>query len=437
MRPLAFTLSIILFAVQAEAHAQPGGKSLLGMTEDEVAKKLGPPDETATAQHAKGGEKPRSPVARIVIYRPKSIGWARVGFDEKGIARSIDPGAGRPWPERIPAISNLVSASWTPEPEIMLKIFPPASTKIPVIRTFRIPGIKIWEISSRGKNEIFPYQLPGGFAETGTMRLVASNKGRTAYTIGDVRVEATDSYCQSLYIADADTFWAWTFEDLFTLYRNGFVKKADDDKPGKIVKPKSLSMEQKYAALSQVYSAKAAASRRLSVAVMQVVKNTSASLAPAQRAAQLLRERYDQTLSQALVEALKSDNKTIRERAVMIASQLDDPALLDPLIGVLAGRLATPGAVESLKTMTGQDLGVEPEAWKQWLKDNRKKLQDAHLVRRGERAGEQAMVTGGAKQYHLGPACPALNPTLPYQALLLSEAREKGLQPCPKCNPIK
>lgn len=254
-------------------------------------------------------------------------------------------------------------------------------------------------------------------------------------------------------MADADTFWTWTFDGLFQLWKEGWPKRdlpKRDLKEKPVIKKGPATYDDEFlilGGLGRGYDAKLVAARLLTRAVVELVRNPTADLRPARLGAQLLNERHDQNLAPQLVKML-GEAKAIRERAVAVMAQLDDPALIQPLISALGGKAAVPGAAAALKQITGQDHADNIDAWKAWWQENRKTLQEMHAVRKKERAGEQvtvAVITGG-KLYHLDapgderPACPDLQRASlasGFSRILLQVAREKRLQPCPKCNPTK
>lgn len=445
------SLGVSVTSVHSVVKADPIGKGVLGATEEQVALKLGQPDEKYSESLAKSAKGPRPPVARSLVYRlKKSNIHVTIGFDDKGIARTAElfAGARQIPPDMILALCNTIAADWVPAPR-MGSLFPPIGNRSIGYTGYRIPGLKIWEISIRGKQELDAFRVPDRVEERGISKQISVCKGSTAYAVGEVRFEPRKVHCESLVVADADTFWKWTFDHYLQIWKEGWPKRDFKPKPGVTTEQGPSGYDAEFASRmgsGRGYDPKYVAARLMTPAILELVRNPAADLRPAGLAVQLLNERHDQALAPHLAKLLQSESKAVRARAAQIMAKMDDPALVQPLILALGGKSPVPAAVDALKHITGQDLGDDKDAWKQWWQENGKSLQDAHAARKRERAGQQVTVAvaRGGKLYHIAPqgdeapGCPTLRRASiggGYDRRSLEEARENALQPCPKCNP--
>ena len=449
MRRVVFVVLALGVISRCAQGAEPIGHGIIGATEREVAAKLGAPDEKATASYLEWATEPRAPVVKLLVYDLKNAADIAIGFDAKGIARMAQTPSRGTSAGVAEQLCNIVAPGWTPEKD-MPKVFPPIGHASIIYQGHRIPGIKIWEISSRGKNEIFPFFSPGGVSQWGVFKHVASCKGGVAYAVADVRAETGRSPTfAGFFIADTDTFWQWTFDSYFKLFKEGWPKRDLKFPEGSNVAfgPETWDAHFFMRGDSSPIDPRLVATRLLSPAVIELVKNPVADLAPARLAVQLLNERYDQTVTPQLVKLMQSESKVVRDRAASLVMHMDDPILISPLIEGLAGKKPIEKALEILQKTTAQDFGPDPVMWKQWLKDNQKALKAGYDERKSARAGDQAKVTVAfnGKKYHANPGethapiCSSLVRLYPAETRIvwLSEARRRNLAPCTICNPVR
>ena len=78
----------------------------------------------------------------------------------------------------------------------------------------------------------------------------------------------------------------------------------------------------------------------------------------------------------SLIATLKDEEWLVRRYAARSLGELRATRAIKPLINALddEGFRATAAAAKALRKITGQDLGLDPEKWREWWEENKEKF---------------------------------------------------------------
>lgn len=480
---LILLATILLAGFVAYSSADPPERGLLGATEAEVAKKLGEPDDKLAkeqeATYAKSSPL-RLPVVKRLYYPwkkfkvsasstgisslpPQTVQcFLAVGYDANGVARTVEPRNCRLTAEVLTAVHRVADAKWQTD-KFGAKIFPTVThdgllyNSGEYLQWDSNVGVKI------GRRVTGPRKVIGSY-HAEKVRPLSVSDGLRAYALGDFEYDTRNILgpMGSLVIADAATFWKWTLDDISARFREG-PPKVDEALQFRISR---LNYEEALGMVCSHSQYMRATADRLTYALTAAVKNPAVELAIVRKPVLLLNDRYDQSLTKQLCTLLASPaSDSTKARAASVLAWLDDPAAIEPLIQGLRSAKPLAEAAATLKELTGQAHGFDPDAWSAWWKENRQAKQQAHEARKKDRLGNERVAVlknSKNKHYHdipnqayvtlinvpedvsiVGRVCNGLFTTnsaggisvAGFENTSIQKAWAAGLKPCPQCKP--
>jgi hypothetical protein len=153
-------------------------------------------------------------------------------------------------------------------------------------------------------------------------------------------------------IADANIFWTPIIEKL--------------SQPIKIGEPNNRNAPKHATNMRKRLSNRSDIDKTWGVAFKELVHNPAVSEGLVQHLAMFLSQFEDEQFIDILVQAMRSDDETVSQRAETILGKLQDHRAIYPLINLLRYRTSGPRAAILLKEITGQDFGQDFEQWRKW-----------------------------------------------------------------------
>ena len=123
-------------------------------------------------------------------------------------------------------------------------------------------------------------------------RVMSVSEGQRAYSLGDYSFDSKDFglQCHTLVVADADTFWKWTFDDLVGRLREG-LPKVDDYRENRF---HTLGYEEAFGMLCSAHQYSRAVALRLTHAATAAVKNPTVDLKVVRLPVKVLGDRSEE-----------------------------------------------------------------------------------------------------------------------------------------------
>ncbi len=470
---ITFTLFTLGILPSSSFAADPA--PILGMTEEQVKKLLGPPDEAYEKRkapvpnvRAKRDDweaelagllsRLKAPVVKQHYYGWKSFTVANpfaaggagpttkrkvflcVGFDAKGVARCVEPDGGMLDANMVTAVRNLGASGWRMDP---------AGKKVcPTVQVNQISFSDeyiVWNDIAEGNisvREKVKGPVKASLRITGFSRQVAMSGDRKAYMVVDIPYDTTgyETEIRNMFVADVEAYWTWILAETLDGYKLRARRERELD-------PKYVFNEERIGHMPRLsyqeacrklnFGTPAVYAERLTAGVIDIVRNPAAPLAVIGPTVETLRVRPEQPLTLPLIALLRSGAEPleVRKRAANVLGQLDDPDVIEPLIAALGGERPLPVAAEALARITEENFGPDLEDWQKWWKDNRKTFRRAYEIRRIERTADLLVtIVGEAKVYH-SRDCQTAQKGLSFRTIPLKNARDLKATPCQKCKP--